>query len=495
MYNVKMNENYKDLTTYSNKYNISNLYDLDAERVILALILVDPNSFSFVYEKISEAVFYHNDYKIIYRVMCEIYSQGNIIDPVLLSEKLSKFSYVLSNDVEKILEDILSRKFSVFNRLKYILILQDKLNKRKLYNLSEFILKNLNDNIDSNLILKKIEEDMMTIHNQNDDYNKLSDIIQSYSQYKTKDQINNIKYGYKKLDNLTYGLHPGELTIIASRPSVGKTTLAINLMLNWLKNKKTVLFFSIEMSMNQILLKFLSLFSGINFSSIRFNNLLNQEKKIFDQSLLDISKFNLFISDNSNITVFDIERHCREFYFKNNLRVDVIVIDYLQLINMNEKFSANQHIVIGNICRILRHISRSLKIPVVVLSQLNRSAYTFEHSLSMSQLKSSGSIEESADNIFFLNRKLTFKKNIESKNINIDMFSKFNNNYFNKNNNNYSGVNNNSYNQNMQKNNNIEQQKRVILTILKQRNGPLGKINFDFDVCKCKFLEYSDNKV
>jgi replicative DNA helicase len=461
--------------------SLNNLYDLNAEKALLSLILIDPNSIQDVAEEINFDMFYHADHKIVFQCMKKIHLDNSLIDSILLLEKLRKEQFKLTETAEDIVKKILSTRCSLSNKDQYVKILKDKYNKRILIDIADNLYDNINKKNYSYLsVLNLLESKLINIYkNSKNHYYKINDIINNYKDNENKKKgFNKIGTGFTKLDELTGGWHNNELTIIASRPSIGKTSFSINLMLNLLRKQYTVLFFSIEMSSQQILLKFLSHISNISYNKIRSHNLDNKEKEDLEISIDTLNNLNLYICDNANININEIESYSKEFLRRNNLKLDFIFIDYLQLIRMNN-FSSSDSVMhsIGNICRILRHISRNLNIPIVVLSQLNRMA-DVSNTNSFSHLKSSGSIEESADNIFFLLRyyedKNAFNQtnnssglssfNVRSK---VDMFN---------------------YIQNKEKTNNNEF-KNIRLSILKQRNGPLGFINFNFYSSVAKFVE------
>ena len=213
--------------------------------------------------------------------------------------------------------------------------------------------------------------------------------------------------GYQDLNTLTAGFKPGELIILAARPSIGKSTLALNFAANVCRTEKSVALFSLEMGSDQLIMRLLSTFSGIALNKIVSGKLDNEEMNMLMQAKTTINKFSLYIDQSSTTNLRDIRAKCQKLARENKL--DLIVIEYLQLLSSGEN-RANRVDEVGRISRGLKEMARLFKVPIIALSQLSRSIEQREDKRPvLADLRESGSIEQDADIVMFLHRE-TAKK-------------------------------------------------------------------------------------
>ncbi|WP_432772501.1 DnaB-like helicase C-terminal domain-containing protein [Candidatus Carsonella ruddii] len=301
----------------------------------------------------------------------------------------------------------------VFSNLKNLL---EKSKKRKmlkiLFNISFDLIyyNNIEENIfdkiiflqsfkKSNFFFKKI------------DYKK---ILKNYFLENEK----NFFTGYSKLDNIINGLQKGNLIILAGRPSIGKTSFSLNIVKNLILFKKKIIFFSLEMTVSQLLIRLISIILEINHDNFVKNNFNNIDIKKISFFIKNINFDELIIKDCSTLSSNDIESQL-EYYKKNNINIEIIIIDYIQLMK-SEFYSNNRVLEISDISRSLKLIAKHFNCAVIALSQLNRLVeYRVEKTPVLSDLRDSGSIEQDADIVIFLHKKkLNFVDILVAKNRN-----------------------------------------------------------------------------
>ena len=271
--------------------------------------------------------------------------------------------------------------------------------KRKMYSLAHEILQNI-ENEDADIYSQKVIKELNEITNEATKEEKLIDQISS-AVMKIEDNWRNrndysLYTGIFDLDNIICGLHNQELTIIGARPGVGKTTLALQLAKNISSKNKNVLFISLEMSEIQLIQKMIANEGNINSYKMRKGTLEDKDFEIITNVANNLSKLSFNINTKIR-NIQQIEVNCRKL--KNKGKLDLVIIDYIQLLKSNEKFNIREQEV-ADISRRLKLLSLELDIPIIALCQLNRNASTGEPTLA--DLRESGSLEQDADNIWFL---------------------------------------------------------------------------------------------
>lgn len=215
-----------------------------------------------------------------------------------------------------------------------------------------------------------------------------------------------IMSGYFKLDDYTSGFKPGELVILAARPSMGKTAFALNLLLNAaLKHGKSVAFFSLEMGSEQIVDRLLSAVSEIHMARMQKGQLNESDFAELGEAMEKLGDTSIFIDDQGGVTIPALKSKLRKLKIERG-RLDMVVIDYLQLMSGgNSKFAGNRVQEISEISRGLKELARELKIPIIALSQLSRNVEArVDKKPQLSDLRESGSIEQDADTVIMLYR-------------------------------------------------------------------------------------------
>lgn len=432
---------------------------LEAERSVLGGIFLKPDIFTEVIEIITSNDFYKMAHKIIFEAMQEVYGAGETIDPIIVMDKLKRNDKFEDIGGEEIFYEIIEEVPTAANILTYAKIIKEKATLRKLGDIGTKIVEMTYDGYeDVDTILDKAEGLIFKVaeSKESKDIVSLKDIVTNEFERLEKLLQNQgvatgISSGFKNFDEMTSGFHPSDLVILAARPSMGKTAFALNLALNAaMKEQKGVLIFSLEMSSSQLLQRLLAIEAGIGLQKIR-NGFLGED----DWGKLGIASAKLAnaeinIADVPNVNVLEIRSIARRL--KAAGKLDMILIDYLQLIRGNSGKSDNRQQEISDISRSLKGIARELDIPIIALSQLSRAPeQRADRRPMLSDLRESGAIEQDADMVMFLYRDEYYNDESEFKGI-------------------------------------------TEVIIGKQRNGPVGTVNLRFFNEITKFADYT-NKV
>jgi replicative DNA helicase len=384
---------------------------MESEKAVLGGVFLKPEVFSDVVEILRPEYFYRNAYKTIFESMLELYGKSEVIDPILIMESLKKNGKFDEVGGEKILFEIIEDTPTAANILNYANIVKEKSILRKLGEVGTKIVELAYEGYeDVDTILDKAEGLIFKIAETktSKDILDIKDIIELEFERlqkasENKGETTGISSGFKNYDAMTNGFHPSDLIILAARPAMGKTALALNLALNAaVTSKKGVLIFSLEMGTSQLLQRLLAVESGVPLQKVRNGFLQEEEWGKLGIASGRLAGANISIADTPNVNVLEIRAIARRLKAANKL--DMIVIDYLQLINGSGK-SDNRQQEISDISRSLKGIARELDIPVIALSQLSRAPeLRADRRPMLSDLRESGAIEQDADIVLFLYR-------------------------------------------------------------------------------------------
>lgn len=419
------NSKKKDETKIQGKLPPSNI---DAERSLLGCILISDK----VFDKISPIVdaddFYDMTHKKIFEVVKEMTQRGDAVDYLTVTNTLRDRGILESVGGASYISMLSDSIPTYAHAEEYARIVREKSILRHLIDLSTQIVEDSFREVESpEDILEKAERIIFGIREkeQTGSIKKVKDMVGDvYERIKSigarEDSLLGLPTGFSKIDNLTLGLQPENLIIIAARPSVGKTSLAMNIAYHLGAEKKyNILIFSFEMSQYDLIMKFLSIGSKVDLQKIRTGKLLS---KVEYQHLFHIfnvlAESSIYIDTDDN-NVFEIRAKARNLMSelkRQKKNLDLIIIDYLQLIRPNENLHREQQI--AQISRSLKALARELKVPVIALSQLNREAEKRETPTTrgkgnkeskisypkLSDLRESGAIEQDADVVIFIAR-------------------------------------------------------------------------------------------
>ncbi len=397
-------------------------YNIEAEQSILGGIFLKPDAVAKVIEIIKSDDFYKHSNKIIYEVMLECYEEGDVIDPLLVIEKLKKRQKLNEVGGEEELFDIMKSVPTAANIENYAKIVKEKAVLRKLIDVGTSIVELAYDGYDEvEAIMDKAENMIFKIAQDKEkkEVYSVKDLIDEEFErlekvYQNKGEVTGISSTFTEFDKMTSGFHPSDLVIIAARPSMGKTAFVLNLALSAaVKQKKGVLIFSLEMSNSQIFQRLISAEAKVPMKKLRNGFLDPEEWAKVGVATGRLAESPIFIADVPNVTVLEIRAISRRL--KAEGKLDMILIDYLQLIKGRDR-SDNRQQEISDISRTLKGLARELNVPVIALSQLSRATeQRSDRRPMLSDLRDSGAIEQDADVVIFLYRDEYYNEESELK--------------------------------------------------------------------------------
>ena len=394
--------------------------NIGAEQALLGAIISNNLALEKVENFLEPEHFSSKINGLIFKTLKKLISNDQIADLNTLKVFLENDPDFISNGGISYLLKISENSISIINSKQYGELIFDLFIRRKLIDVGTDLINDSYDDYEdqnSNIIIEKTESDLYNLTNDGDSQKgpkQFDDILSltiDYAEkaYKKSDEVVGLKTGLNDFDKKIGGLHKSDLIIIAGRPSMGKTAFATNIASNIcnkkINNKKTnVLFFSLEMSSEQLATRILSEISQISSEGIRTGNLSKTDFEKIIKASEKLKELSLFIDDSPALTISSIRTRSRRLKRKHGL--DLIIIDYLQLISGESKnLNDNRVKEISDITRGLKAIAKELNIPVIALSQLSRKVEEREEKRpQLADLRESGSIEQDADLVVFLYR-------------------------------------------------------------------------------------------
>ncbi|BAF69452.1 replicative DNA helicase [Nitratiruptor sp. SB155-2] len=390
----------------------AHLYNLNIERSVLSSILFDPAIFEDVAARLTPNDFYHPFHKNLFAAMEELAREDQPIDEEFLKEKLELKKQF---DEAAFLEVLAANPLSA-NVSAYVEEIKEKAVKRDLVHLTTEIKKiTVEQDLPVEDVIDEIQSKLYKITTQtsSQDFKDSTQVMKDTLQHllKMKERGNSILIGldtgFHELNLKTAGFSPGDLIIIAARPSMGKTAFSLNIAQSVLDQNKGVVFFSLEMPAEQLMLRMLSAKAAIPLQRLRVGNLNDIEWSEISRLSDYYDKRKLFIDDEGNLNVHQLRAKLRKLKSQHP-EIELAVIDYLQL--MSGSSNKDRHLEISEISRSLKMLARELDIPIIALSQLNRSLESRNDKRPMlSDLRESGAIEQDADVILFVYRDDVYK--------------------------------------------------------------------------------------
>ncbi len=385
-------------------------HNAEAEQTVLASCMIDHLAVEKVVNLLSYDDFYYEANKEIYDSIKQIHLQNIPVDAVTVFEELKKrgkIDYVGGFEyLATLTENIITSK----NVEAYCNIIREKSTLRKLIDASsEIVEKGYKENDDVQKIIELAESRIFAI-SQNRSINSFAEIKevlmtvfnQLEERAKSGGGITGLTTGYTDLDRMTSGLQRSDLILLAARPSMGKTALALNIAMNAVKSGSSVALFSLEMSKEQYVQRIISMESMVDSTKLRTGNLDDDDWTRLINTMSLISNYNVYIDDTPSVSLFEMMSKCRRLKIEKGL--DLIVVDYLQLMSDGGR-TDNRQQEISNISRGLKAMARELNCPVMALSQLSRAPeLRNDHRPIMSDLRESGAIEQDADVVMMLYR-------------------------------------------------------------------------------------------
>ena len=400
--------------------------NIEAEQAVLGAMMIDKEAISKATEILRENDFYRQDHRAVYQVIVDLFSKNQAVDMVTVTEALKR---------EGKLEDVGGIQFITYlanavptaaNITYHAKIVEEKSLLRQLISVSTQIAgSGYEGSEDVNTLLDNAERMILGVSERkiSRDFAPIKEVVMSAVDridelYNKKGGITGIATGFIDFDRLTSGLQASDLILIAARPSMGKTALVLNMAQNIaIREKKSVAFFSLEMSKEQLVQRMLCAEASIDSSRLRIGELEDNDWEKLIWAADSLSRAEIFIDDTPGITVMEMRAKARRLKVEHNLQL--IVIDYLQLMQGSGKKSGeNRQQELSDISRSLKALARELNVPVIALSQLSRSVESRQVKRPMlSDLRESGALEQDADLVAFLYREDYYDKETENKNI------------------------------------------------------------------------------
>ena len=387
-------------------------YSVEAEQATLGSIIIDPKCFTQIASLLKADYFYLPQHKEIYAALCSMFELNQGIDFVSLLEKMKKSKNYDEASGKAYLTRLVQIVPSSANVVTYANIVRDRYYARALTLAAQTIINDVTESKRSaDDLLNKAEQSIYEIRQGNtlSDLKHIKEVIEletydrlgKLSDPETKNDYIGIPSGIKELDKMITGLNKSDLIILGARPGMGKTSFALNIARNVaLETDKTVCFFSLEMTRDQIAQRLLSNEASIKSEKLRTGDLSNDEWTRLAVAGEHLSKADIFIDESSNITVPEMKAKLLRLK-----KVDLVIVDYLGLMH-SAKNTDNRVQEISEITRSLKIMAKELKVPVIACAQLSRGteAKGKSHIPALSDLRDSGSIEQGADIVLFLYR-------------------------------------------------------------------------------------------
>ncbi|UCH93054.1 MAG: replicative DNA helicase [Candidatus Aminicenantes bacterium] len=442
-------------------------HDGFAERAILGAMLIDNKYAGLVFSEITSDDFYRDSHKLIAAAINKLIEAGNVADAVTVAGILDKNNELKFVGGYEYLSSLLDGVPENINVEEYVQVVKDRASLRKVMLASmEAIKSGSEPRAETREILSRLQEDIIKIADIEiqQGFASSSEIVtetmERIDRIQRHGDSGGLKTDFYELDNITGGFQKGDFIVIAARPSMGKTALALNIAANIaIKDEKSVAFFSIEMAKHQIMMRLLSTKAEIDMSALMSGrkHLTQQEWHTLHLAASELGKAKLYIDDSASLSIIEMKTRARRLWREKG--VDVVFVDYLQLIKVTgEQLRRNDSRAqeVAVISASLKELAKELQIPVVALAQLSRAPEQrgtrregFKYQLS--DLKESGAIEQDADVVMFLHREEQVDRDTERKG-------------------------------------------EADLIIAKQRNGPVGKVPMAFISKYTKFanMEFID---
>ena len=396
---------------------------MEAEMSVVGSMLLDRDAITEATEVLDKEDFYYRQYGIMFEAIRELYNEDKPVDLVTVRDRLQRDGAPPEMQSADFLKDLLSAVPTSVNARAYAEIVHDKAILRRMIKSNEEIIEECYDGSkDTEEILNDTEKALFELIKSKGakEYVPIDDVvievmqkIQEASQI--KDHITGVPSGFSDLDYMTTGFQPSDFILVAARPSMGKTAFVLNILeYVAIKKERPCMIFSLEMSSNQLVNRLLSMDSGVDAQSIRSGKLSDSDWPRLIDSADRVGASNIIIDDTPGISVPELRSKCRKVKLERGL--DLIIIDYLQLMSGNSKKNDNRQQEVSEISRSLKALAREMECPVIALSQLSRACELRADKRPMlSDLRESGAIEQDADLVMFLYRDEYYEPDSDKK--------------------------------------------------------------------------------
>lgn len=427
--------------------------NVDAEMSLLGAVLIDEETLADISEHVTPKDFYDKRHGIIYDAMMRLYEKHKPVDLLTLTDELKRKKQLEEIGGSAYLTELTNYVPTAAHAETYAEMVSQKAVRRRLIKASGDIAEmGYDEEHSTQELLEKAEAELFSVSDQSlkQDLVSLESILtESFDRmeelHRNKGSLRGIRTGYRDLDNMTAGLQRSDLVILAARPAMGKTTLVTNLAYNVATiAKQPVLFFSLEMSKEQLVDRMLADASGVDAWNIRTGNLSDDDFSKLSEAMGEMAEAPIYIDDTPGVSVLEMRTKARRAAHEQPL--GLIIVDYLQLMQASGRSDGNRVQEVSEISRGLKLLARELNVPVIALSQLSRSVESRSPQIpQLADLRESGSIEQDADIVMFIYREAYYNPDTDRENI-------------------------------------------TDLIIAKHRNGPVGKIELYFHPERLRFM-------
>jgi replicative DNA helicase len=391
--------------------------DMAAEQSVLGAMLISKDAIADVLETVRGVDYYRPAHESIHDAILDLYGRGEPADMVTVADELGRRGELSRIGGAPYLHTLAANVPIAANAGFYAEIVREKAILRRLVDAGTKIVQigyAGEGEVDNIVDVAQAEVYSVTDRRRSEDYAPLSDIVNGVldeiEAIESRDAgIYGVPTGFADLDELTNGLHKGQMIIVAARPAMGKSTLALDLCrAASIHNNMTSVFFSLEMTRSEITMRLLSAEARIALNSIRNGKMTNEEWERMARHVAKVSSAPMFIDDSPNMTMMEIRAKARRLKQKHDLRL--IVIDYMQLMTSGKKVESRQ-LEVSEFSRQIKLLAKELELPVIALSQLNRGPeQRSDKKPMMSDLRESGSLEQDADMVILLHREDVYEK-------------------------------------------------------------------------------------
>lgn len=384
--------------------------DLEAEQAVLGCMMLEADTVGLVVEEIKGEDFYSPEHRMIYAAITKLFDRGDPIDTVTLRDQLKKEGQLDRVGGSEYLASLTETVPSAASAVHYARIVRDRAVLRMLISTTTAILRDAyEERFEPKELLDRSEQMMYEVagkhastgvHSVRDVLKQTFEIIDDL--HARKGRLRGLSTGFYDLDDLTTGLHGSELVIIAARPSIGKTTFALNIARHVaVEQEAAVLIFNLEMSKEQLAQNLLCSEARVDAQQIRKGLLNDQQFTMLTTAAGRLSDAPIFIDDSASLGILEVKAKARRLKVQQDIKL--VIVDYLQLMDTPNRDS--RALEVGELSRGLKSLSRELDVPVIAISQLNRGPELREdHRPVNSDLRESGSLEQDADVVIFLHR-------------------------------------------------------------------------------------------
>lgn len=396
--------------------------NIEAEQSVLGSMILDKTSIAEAAEVLRGDDFYRENHKLIFNAIIGLYQRDIPVDMITLIEHLRSTEKLEGAGGITYITEISNSVPSTANLNSYINIVKEKSILRRLIKSStEIIEDSYNQQDDVPKVLDSAEKKIFDIAQNTvvTDFESLSNVLERgfleiERLYNNKGEVTGVPSGFPELDAKTSGFQKGDMILIAARPSMGKTTFALNLAeYAALRASKSIVVFSLEMSKEQLAYKLLCSEANVDMLKLRTGNLEDSDWDNIARASGPLAEAQIYIDDTAGISVMEMRSKCRRIKIEHG--IDMIIIDYLQLMTGSGESRQQE---VSEISRSIKALAKEMQCPVIALSQLSRAPeQRTDHRPMLSDLRESGSIEQDADLVMFLYRDEYYNKETEEKNV------------------------------------------------------------------------------